>query len=144
MAIINKEQDQQQPKSPKKSNSQTQKPKPHKPISPPISTPTKTTDLGHNPIKPHPQNQPRHRRSQPTDPPRHHLITLISPCLSNSTYHAGQRRRRESVETLAVFVLASNHFHKCFSVNAGVWVRKENWVKRKIISVDRKICPLTL
>ena len=26
----------------------------------------------------------------------------------------------------------------------GVWVRKENWVKWKIISVDRKICPLTL
>ena len=123
MAIINKEHDQQQPKLPKKSNSQTQKPKPHKPISPPVSTPTKTTDLGHNPIKPHPQNQPRHRRSQPTDPPRHHLITLISPCLSNSTHHAGQRRRRESVKTLAVFFfgfksLPEMLFRKCGCLGA--------------------------
>ena len=25
-----------------------------------------------------------------------------------------------------MFVLASNHFRKCFSVNAGVWLRMEN------------------
>ena len=26
----------------------------------------------------------------------------------------------------AVFLLASNHFQKCFSINAGVWLRMEN------------------
>ena len=31
----------------------------------------------------------------------------------------------------AVFVLASNHFRKCFSVNAGVWLRMENKFFRK-------------
>ena len=31
----------------------------------------------------------------------------------------------------AVFVLASNHFQKCFSVNAGVWLRMENKFSRK-------------
>ena len=30
-----------------------------------------------------------------------------------------------------VFVLASNHFRKCFSVNAGVWLRMENKFFRK-------------
>ena len=43
MAIITEEQDQQQqqpPQSPKQSHSETQKPKPHKPISPPSSTST--------------------------------------------------------------------------------------------------------
>ena len=30
-----------------------------------------------------------------------------------------------------VFVLASNHFQKCFSVNASVWLRMENKFSRK-------------
>ena len=31
----------------------------------------------------------------------------------------------------AVFVLVSNHFQKCFSVNAGVWLCMENKFSRK-------------
>ena len=31
----------------------------------------------------------------------------------------------------AVFVLISNHFRKCFFVNAGVWLRMENKFSRK-------------
>ena len=34
--------------------------------------------------------------------------------------------RSRGGETKAVFVLASNHFRKCFSVNADVWLRMEN------------------
>ena len=35
-------------------------------------------------------------------------------------------REKEERKKLAVFVLASNHFRKCFSVNTGVWLRMEN------------------
>ena len=38
---------------------------------------------------------------------------------------------RERRETKAVFVLASNYFQKCFSINAGVWLRMENKFSRK-------------
>ena len=31
----------------------------------------------------------------------------------------------------AVFVLASNHFQKCFSINVGVWLRMENKFSEK-------------
>ena len=30
------------------------------------------------------------------------------------------------LEVKAVFVLASNHFYKCFSINVGIWLRMEN------------------
>ena len=39
-------------------------------------------------------------------------------------------REKEERKKLAVFVLASNHFRKCFSVNAGVWLRMENKFSR--------------
>ena len=35
------------------------------------------------------------------------------------------------LKTKAVFVMASNHYWKCFSVNAGVWLRMENKFSRK-------------
>ena len=38
----------------------------------------------------------------------------------------GPHRRNPKLKTKAVFVLASNRFRKCFSVNAGVWLRMEN------------------
>ena len=34
------------------------------------------------------------------------------------------------MKPLAMFVLASNHFQKCFFVNAGVWLRIENKFSR--------------
>ena len=45
--------------------------------------------------------------------------------------------------TQAVFVLASNHFRKCFSVNAGVWLRMENEFSRKEFQLTVKLRPLT-
>ena len=49
-----------------------------------------------------------------------------------------------SILSNAVFVSVVKEIRKTFYTLEGVWVRKENWVKQKIISVDRKICPLTL
>ena len=48
----------------------------------------------------------------------------------------------KNLEIKAVFVLASNHFRKSFSVNAGVCgclVAYGKWIFRKRILVDRKI-----
>ena len=44
----------------------------------------------------------------------------------------------------AAFVSVVKEIKKTFYTLEGVWVRKKNWVKRKIISIGRKICPLTL
>ena len=38
----------------------------------------------------------------------------------------GPHRCNPKLKIKAVFVLASNRFRKCFSVNAGVWLRMEN------------------
>ena len=45
--------------------------------------------------------------------------------------------------TQAVFVLASNHFWKCFSINAGVWLCIENEFSRKKFQLTVKLRPLT-
>ena len=37
-----------------------------------------------------------------------------------------KEERKKERKKLAVFVLASNHFRKYFSVNTGVWLRMEN------------------
>ena len=42
-----------------------------------------------------------------------------------------------------MFVLASNYFRKCFSVNAGVWLRMENKFSRKYFQLIVKLRPLT-
>ena len=50
-------------------------------------------------------------------------------------------KEKEERKKLVVFVLASNHFRKCFSINAGVWLRMKNKFSRnyfqKLFSVDR-------
>ena len=46
-------------------------------------------------------------------------------------------------ETKAVFVLASNHFRKCFSVNVGVWLCMENKFSGKYFQLTVKLRPLT-
>ena len=50
-------------------------------------------------------------------------------------------REKEERKKLVVFVLASNHFWKCFSINAGVWLCMENKFSKnyfqKLFSVDR-------
>ena len=45
--------------------------------------------------------------------------------------------------TKVVFVLASNHFRKSFSVNAGVWLRMENGFSGKEFPLTVKLRPLT-
>ena len=42
-----------------------------------------------------------------------------------------------------MFVLASNHFRKYFSVNAGVWLRMENGFSGKEFQLTVKLRPLT-
>ena len=42
-----------------------------------------------------------------------------------------------------MFVLASNQFWKCFSVNADVWLRMENRFSRKEFQLTVKLRPLT-
>ena len=42
-----------------------------------------------------------------------------------------------------MFVLASNHFRKYFSVNAGVWLRMENGFSGKEFQLIVKLRPLT-
>ena len=42
-----------------------------------------------------------------------------------------------------MFVLASNHFWKCFSINAGVWLCIENEFSRKKFQLTVKLRPLT-
>ena len=46
-------------------------------------------------------------------------------------------------ETKAVFVLTLNRFRKCFSVNAGVWLRIENRFSEKEFQLTVKLRPLT-
>ena len=53
-------------------------------------------------------------------------------------------KRKSNFGSKAAFVSVVKEIKKTFYTLEGVWVRKENRVKRKIISVDRKICPLTL
>ena len=47
----------------------------------------------------------------------------------------------EALEILikAVFVLTSNHFRKCFSVNTGVWLHKENIFSGNYLKLTRKM-----
>ena len=51
--------------------------------------------------------------------------------------------KKFSISTKAVFVLTSNHFCKCFSVNAGVWLRMENGFSGKEFQLTVKLRPLT-
>ena len=50
-------------------------------------------------------------------------------------------KRKKERNKLVVFVLASNHFWKCFSINSGVWLCMKNKFSRnyfqKLFSVDR-------
>ena len=41
-------------------------------------------------------------------------------------------------EPKAVFVLVSNHFRKCFSINAGVWLRIKNKFSGKYFQLTVK------
>ena len=42
-------------------------------------------------------------------------------------------------DTKAVFVLTSNHFRKCFSVNEGVWLHMENKFSRSYLKLTEKM-----
>ena len=42
-----------------------------------------------------------------------------------------------------MFVLASNHFRRCFTVNVGVWLRMKNSFSRKYFQLTVKIMALT-
>ena len=53
-----------------------------------------------------------------------HLMNLYLKS-SSQPYHVSQ----------VVFVLASNHFQKCFSVNAGVWLCMENKFSRSYLKL---------
>ena len=46
---------------------------------------------------------------------------------------------RINLHPKAVFVSTSNHFRKCFSVNAGVWLRKENIFSGNYLKLTRKM-----
>ena len=48
-----------------------------------------------------------------------------------------------SISTKVVFILTSNHLWKCFSVNAGVWLRMENGFSGKEFQLTVKLRPLT-
>ena len=49
----------------------------------------------------------------------------------------------KNLEIKAVFVLASNHFRKSFSINAGVLLRMENEFSGKEFQLTVKLRPLT-
>ena len=49
----------------------------------------------------------------------------------------------KNLEIKAVFVLASNHFRKSFSINAGVLLRMENGFSGKEFQLTVKLRPLT-
>ena len=61
----------------------------------------------------------------------------------NSFLNSLFKHSKLSNVTQAMFVLASNHFRKCFSVNAGVWLRMENEFSRKEFQLTVKLRPLT-